>query len=278
MSLFSVKNNKTLLIAFSIAALSMLSGAETPLSAADASDPIATANAAIGRNIPDYTLIDQDNKGFSLKALKGRPVVISYIYTSCPHVCSNITGRLKQAFAIAKLKSGRDFTALSIGFDPEHDTPEVLKSFGSRFTNDFKAWRFATADQKTIQAVTKELGFYYEKLPDGDFDHINLTTVVGREGTIIKQVYGMNFNQEELVNAIGLASGSGQEIAASFLNPSGIIDKVILFCYRYDEVSGVYRLNFGAIAALTLGSALQFATLVWIAYKLFGRGNQNSPT
>ncbi|MEK6531389.1 MAG: SCO family protein [Deltaproteobacteria bacterium] len=260
--------SKNTLIAFVVSLVALISGPATPLWA---SDPVATANAAIGKKIPGYTLIDQDNNALPLKGLMGRPLVISYIYTSCPHVCSNITGRLKQAFAIAKMKSGGDFTALSIGFDPDHDTPSVLKSFGARFTDDFTKWRFATAGAKTIQALTKELGFYYERLPDGGFDHMNLTTVVGRDGTILKQVYGMNFNQEELVNAVVLASGSG--VASAFLNPSGIIDKVILFCYRYDEVSGIYRLNFGAIAALALGSALQGATLVWIVYKLFRRGS-----
>lgn len=261
--------SKNTLIAFAVSLVALI---PTPLWAAD---PVAAANAAIGRKMPDYTLIDQDNKALPLKGFRGRPLVISYIYTGCPHVCSNITGRLKQAFAIAKMKSGGDFTAISIGFDPEHDTPAVLKSFGARFTDDFTKWRFATADAKTIQALTKELGFYYERLPDGGFDHINLTTVVGRDGTILKQVYGMNFNQEELVNAISLASGSGT--ASAFLNPSGIIDKVILFCYRYDEVSGIYRLNLGAIAALALGSALQGATLIWIVYKLFRRSSPKVP-
>ncbi|MBI5287129.1 MAG: SCO family protein [Deltaproteobacteria bacterium] len=94
---------------------------------------IIKADGAVGRYVGDYTLIDQDGRGFKIKEFLDRPVVLSFIYTRCAHTCSTITAHLGSIFKEAEGFLGKGFYALTIGFDVENDTLEAMKAYGKRF-------------------------------------------------------------------------------------------------------------------------------------------------
>ena len=259
-----MRNFKTLALAASIALLFAAQAAYS--STRELSEATARVNESIGRQIGDHTLVDQDGREFGLKELAGRPVVISYVYTGCAHVCPAIVARLRGVFESSGGDFGTRFTALTIGFDAENDTPSAMRAYGKNFTDDFGAWRFAAADEQTIKALTGELGFYYEKRADGGFDHLNLVTVVSGEGKVAGQVFGTNFDREALMEAIRRSYEPG---APALTRPVGIIDRVKLFCYRYDENTGEYRLDFGAVTALTAVTATQLVVIGWIVRIIF---------
>ncbi|HBO83919.1 MAG TPA: hypothetical protein DD641_02855 [Deltaproteobacteria bacterium] len=165
--------------------------------AEDARERLVSAENAIGRRINNYKFIDQDRKEFELKEFFGKPFVVSFIYTSCPHICPAITGNLALAVKGAGSIS-KDFNVLTIGFDDVNDTPERMKAYGSMFTNDFVHWRFVTADKNTIEGIAREFGFYYRK--DGSFfDHMNMVSVVDSKGRIYRHIYGIDFKTEEVL-------------------------------------------------------------------------------
>lgn len=225
---------------------------------------------AVGREIGDYTLIDQEGKPFRIRELLDKPLIISLIYTGCGPVCPTITTHLQDAFRVAGPDFGTKFRALTISFDVENDRPARMKEYGRNFTDDFAKWRFAAADQKTIDRITKDLGFYYKKLATG-FDHINMVTIVDQKGRIYQQVYGFDFKPEDVLDPV---YQSMKLIKAPQSRSLSLTDKITLFCYKYDETTGRYRLDYGLLITLGVGSLFQVATMGVIIYLVWGKKNR----
>lgn len=222
------------------------------------------AEAAVGRRIGDFTLVNQHGESFTVKGMLDKPLVVSYIYTHCPHICPTIMANLKSTFGQAGADFGNRFRSLTIGFDVENDTPQALHEYGRHFTDDFSAWSFATAGQDTIDALTDEFGFYYEEKPGGGFDHLNLVTVINTDGRIFTQVYGTDFDQDRLLGSVRRAIAGKERLT----NPTSLINRVKLFCYRYDETTGTYKLDYGAVFTLVMVSIFNAATIGWIIYAI----------
>ncbi len=225
------------------------------------------ANNAVGRKIGDYTLTDQDGKKFSIREFQGKPYVLSLIYTTCGHECPTIIMHLQEAFKKAGGDFGAKFNALTIGFNPERDTPEQLRRYGKSFTNDFSKWRFAAADKKTIEGLARDLGFYYNKIDEG-FDHINMVTIVDKEGKIYKQIYGLDFKPVEILEPLSQSINMVKPVVSK---PLSIIERIKLFCYKYDEATGKYKLDYGLLITASIGAVLQIATMGWFIYLLWGK-------
>lgn len=213
-------------------------------------DALKLANNAIGRNIGDYTLTDQNGKSFGLKELKGKPFIISFIYTDCGHICPTITMNLGKAIKEAGRDFGSKFHALTIGFDVEKDTPQRMNEYGRSFTSDFKNWRFATSDKDTIGRITNDFGFYYKKI-QGGFDHLNVITIVDAKGRIYKHVYGLDVTHKEILDPIykSMQTGGGELLNNEYsgLDWSDVLNKIKLFCYTYDESTGTYKLSYALL-------------------------------
>ncbi|MBI3397952.1 MAG: SCO family protein [Deltaproteobacteria bacterium] len=240
------------------------------LTAKDEETAIKLSNKVIGNYLGEYTLIDQDGKNFRLKEFLGKPLLISFIYTSCGHICPTITMNLKKAIKEAGRDFGVKFNAIIIGFDVENDTPQRMKEYGSNFTDDFKNWRFAAANKETIDKLAKDIGFYYRKV-EGGFDHLNFVTVVDKDGKIYKQVYGMDFKPQDILQPV-YQSLSPQK-SGFIAQPSGIIGKLLLFCYKYDEATGTYKLDYGMLIPMIIGPIFSIGVMISLIIYLF-RGSE----
>ncbi|MDD5435600.1 MAG: hypothetical protein PH343_09250, partial [Nitrospira sp.] len=53
-----------------------------------------------------------------------------------------------------------------------------------------------------------------------------------------------------------------------------VVDRLKLFCYKYDESTGQYRLDYGSIITLSIGAILQGATIIWIIVYIWGKGKK----
>lgn len=198
---------------------------------------IAIAESAVGRRVGDYSFIDQDGKPFNLNELKGRPYIVSFNYTSCTTACPLIASSLAIAVRKARKELGEGFAVVTIGFDWKRDTPERMKEYGLRFTKDFRQWKFLSGDTVTIEAVTRDLGFYYERAGDG-FDHLNMVTIVDKEGRVYKQVYGMAIPPGDIIGPL-------KEIIRGRKDPSffgslwtSFSRNLKLICSRYNPATG----------------------------------------
>jgi protein SCO1/2 len=222
--------------------------AQTPASR-DAT-ALTTSQAAIGRQLDDYDFFDQRGQALRLSSLRGKPLVLSLVYTSCFQVCSGLTVHLRDVTKVARRALGSDsFTVLTVGFDTPNDTPERMQLYARERGADIPGWIFASTDAATIERLTRDIGFTYRNSPKG-FDHITQTTVVDRAGRVMLQVYGESFDAPTLVEPLKRLL-RGQELERGTF--AGLVRSVELFCTIYDPASGRYRFDYSIVADALAG-------------------------
>jgi protein SCO1 len=132
---------------------------------------------------PEFTLTKQDGKRFALKDLRGKVLVITFIYASCTDTCPLLTAKM----ARMQDRLGSDFGPkvyfLSITVDSDRDTPEVLKRYAEAYKANLAGWAFLTGTPGEIRDVAKRYGIYYKKNTRGDVDHTFLTSLVDQSGS-----------------------------------------------------------------------------------------------
>ncbi|MBI5892340.1 MAG: SCO family protein [Deltaproteobacteria bacterium] len=227
---------------------------------------LGKAEEAVGRKIGDYTLTNQDGERFHLNSLLDKPLIVSFVYTTCDYACPMITQHLQAAVKEAGRDFGKKFRIVTVSFDPE-DTSESVRKFGGNFTNDFKNWLFATADKETIANLVKDVGLSYTKTGSG-YQHINLFTIVDTKGTVYKQVYGIDFKPKAVLKTIDMAV----EQKRLWVHFANIFDTIKSVCYTYDANTGRYVPNFAMLIPIILGVTTLSAIVFLFVYML--RGNR----
>lgn len=162
---------------------------------------------ALGADVPDFTLVNQDGKKISFKQYRGGPLVLTFIYTRCPlpdycPLMSQNFAKVKAAVdANAKLKAKTHL--LSISVDPEYDKPQVLKTYGAGYVGkpDFKQWEFAAGTPDEVKKVAEFFGLQY--WPEKDqIIHGLRTAIVGPDGKVVKVYRGNEWKPEEIVQEL----------------------------------------------------------------------------
>jgi protein SCO1/2 len=160
--------------------------------------PKPEALPAIGP-APAFTLTAQDERRLSLADLRGKVVVLTFIYTACADTCPLLTAKM----AALQGRLGADFGArvffVSVTVDPERDTPAVLKGYGVTHGARFDGWAFLTGTPAEIRDVGKRYGIFAKKTARGDVDHTFLTSVIDPRGVLRVQYMGVRFDPAELL-------------------------------------------------------------------------------
>ncbi|MET0621930.1 MAG: SCO family protein [Pyrinomonadaceae bacterium] len=157
-----------------------------------------------GDEIPDVKLVNQDGRPFNTRGLKGRAVVVTFIYTRCPlpDQCPLLSANFAQLNAAlasdaALRKSAR---LLSVTLDPEYDKPEVLKSYGATYAGGkFDGWDFATGDPAEVRRFAEFFGLVYQA-EGGQVTHSLRTAVVTPDGKLYKIYRGNEWKPEEVLS------------------------------------------------------------------------------
>jgi protein SCO1 len=160
---------------------------------------LAAKPLEVGARVPDFTLIDQTKQRVSLSSLAGKVLVLNFIYTRCalPQFClrvSNNFGVLQKRF---QKELGKDVVLLTMTFDPQRDTPEVLAEYASQWKADPKTWHFLTGPVADVRKVCALFGVEY--FPDeGLMNHSLRTAVIDRRGTLVASIEGNTYSPEQL--------------------------------------------------------------------------------
>lgn len=138
------------------------------------------------QRLPDMRLVDQDGAPFSLGAYRGRTVLVDFIYTRCPTVCSERGDDFANALRLIKATaSGAPVDLLSISFDLRHDDREALRLYGERFGATAPHWRIAApADAQQLAELLRSFGVVV--IPDGmgGFVHNAAVYVIDARGRL----------------------------------------------------------------------------------------------
>jgi protein SCO1/2 len=146
---------------------------------------------------PEFTLISQDGAPVSLGDYRGKVVVVTFIFTSCPDTCPLLTAKMAQVQDELGSNFGTKIAFVSITVDPERDTPEVLKQYAQNFGANLNGWTFLTGDPAALREVERSYGLFAAKALDGNVDHTFLTSIVDRQGTLRVQYLGVRFDPQE---------------------------------------------------------------------------------
>jgi protein SCO1/2 len=158
----------------------------------------------IGDAIPDGAFIDQDNRRRAISDWAGAPFVLTFIYTRCP--LPTFCPLMSQNFATLQRRLSDD-TALrghvkliSVSFDPDDDTPQVLAAYAARLKANPAIWTFLTGDRNTVERFAGKLGVSVMRTPDETSLTHNLRTfLVGADGRIAQIYSGSDWTPETVL-------------------------------------------------------------------------------
>lgn len=134
--------------------------AMTPASEQNTHFSEAPQNARWGdAYLPNLPVIDQDGNRYRFydDLIKGRKVVVNFVFTSCSAICPLTMARMAQLYEKLGDIAGSDVRFYSITVDPEHDDPAALKLFAQAYKLDPK-WRLLTGDPAHLQIIRDKLG------------------------------------------------------------------------------------------------------------------------
>lgn len=220
---------------------------------------VERSQRAIGTAVGDHAFRDAAGKPTRLTDLRGRPVLVSFVYTGCSQVCPTTTRFLARAVneADRMLGPGR-YAVVTIGFNFPYDTPETMRAFARQQGIDRGDWHFLSpGSAQAIEAVTRELGFSYAASAGG-FDHLTQVTLLDREGRVAAQVYGEDFDVPMLV---GPLKALLTDAPLPELTVAHVVERVRLLCTVYDPRTGRYRLDYRLVIELLTGTSIVIAVL-----------------
>jgi protein SCO1/2 len=247
-----------LVLSFALLLAPATASARAPISGEDA---LARGEAAIGRILPDLVLVDSEGEPVALAELRGRPLLVSFVYTGCSTVCPALVQNLYPAVAEAQRTLGSEaFLTLTVGFDSRNDRPERLRSFARAQGVDLPNWRFVSADQPTIDRLADTLGFAYWPAAGG-FDHMALVSVIDRDGRLYRQIYGGVFSTPQIVEPLkDVVLGRDRPI----LSLPALVDRIRWFCTVYDPRADRYSFSYAFFIGIVVGGATLSGVLVWM--------------
>lgn len=224
----------------------------SPVAQADqAGDALAVSEGAIGRGLPDLRFTDTRGKSIQLSSLRGKPMLLTLIYTGCADVCPAIIENLAPAVRVAEDALGAgSFKAVVVGFDTRHDTPDRMRAFAHQHGAGGDDWLFLSADQTSLDKLSEAVGFSYFSSAGG-FEHMAQVSVIDASGVVYRQVYGSSFTPPQIVEPLKDVV-FGRE--RSLLSVTSIIDKVKLFCTVYNPNTGRYYFNYSLFASIVIGA------------------------
>lgn len=231
----------------------------------DPKDALGYSQAALGNRLGDYTLRDTSGAPVQLATYRGKPLIVSFVYTGCFEVCPATTQFLKAAVAEAQRVVGKDaFNIVTVGFNVPFDTPAAMRDFQRRQGVDLANWQFLAIDAPTLDGFARDVGFVWMPVAGG-FDHLTQVTLVDPKGRVVRQVYGESFELPMLVAPLRqLVTGSQPPVQ----DLGNILERLRILCTVYDARTGRYRLDYALFIELfagftMLGGTAWYLTSEW---------------
>jgi protein SCO1/2 len=211
-----------------------------------------------GARVPlDAEFVDADGERMRLGDCFGElPVILHLVYYECPMLCKLSSDGLLSTLSVLPLKPGKDFTIVTISFDPR-EGPKLSASArdmaiarcGKEAVDN--GWHFLTGDEASINAVTEAVGFRYEWDENTkQYAHAAGLFVLTKNGTLSRYIGGINFAPRDLRFAL---------VEASDGKVGTFTDQVLMLCYMYNPSVGRY--GFAIITIIRAAGILTVVTL-----------------
>jgi len=233
--------------------------------AAAAVEPVLPQNRGIdieehlGAAIPlDATFTDEAGKPVQLKSFfqGDRPVILALVYYTCPSLCNLTLNGMKVGFEDLSLKLGKDYQVVTISINPS-ETAELAAAKKQTYVEDIDqpgaaaGWRWLVGQKAEIDRVADAVGFRYRyDAADKQYLHASAIYAISPTGKISRYLYGIAFQPKDLKLAL---------VEASEGKVGSTLDRLILYCHRYDAVT--HRYTLAAMNVMRLGGVVTMLLL-----------------
>lgn len=229
--------------------------------------PVDVSEAQIVERLGQRISIEQlqftDEQGEPVKLSqyfnRGKPVVVAFVYYECPSLCTLVLNGMVRALKDLSWTMGDEFELVTVSMDHE-EGPELaamkkeayLKQYGR--LEGAKGWHFLTGAESQVRQFANELGFGFKFVEDTrEYAHSAGLFVLTPDATISRVLYGVEFSSRDL--RLSLVEAGQGKIGT-------IMDRVMMFCYRYDPSAKGYALQ--ALRVVQAGGA--FTLLIFGGY------------
>jgi protein SCO1/2 len=169
-----------------------------------------------GETVPDFHFLNQSGRMISLAQFRGKVVLLTFIYTRCP--LPNYCVRMSRNFAKidkALEKEPKLYARthlLSISFDPEYDTPKVLRSYGGAYTGlytkeTFRHWEFVAPPESELKKVLLFFDIGITPVGSQTITHSLSTVVIAPDGKLYKWYPGNEWKPEQVLGDVAHLEG-----------------------------------------------------------------------
>lgn len=135
----------------------------------------------------EAALTSQSGVAHGLDVYEGHPVLVTMFYGSCPAACPLLIDTLRAVERATPPTQQERLRVLMISIDPQHDTVQSLQELAKTRHVDPSRWTLARTDATTVRRIAAVLNVQYRQLPDGNFNHSSVITLLSPQGEIVKQ-------------------------------------------------------------------------------------------
>jgi protein SCO1/2 len=150
---------------------------------------------AVIQKAPDFTLTDQAGKPLRSAELRGKVLLVSFVFTTCSGNCPATTHRMglvQRELKAAGLLKGDRVRLLSITLDPKRDTQEVLRGYMWLYDADPASWSFLTGAPEEVAKVVAAWGMWARPSANAQLDHPSRVFLVDPRGHV-REIYNLDF-------------------------------------------------------------------------------------
>lgn len=184
------------------------------------------------------TVIDETGNRVQLASFFGaRPVILIMAYYECPMLCTQVINGVFGSLKAVPFTAGKDYDVVIVSINP-HEKPALAAQKKNAYLTSYhltehaSGYHFLTADEASIEQITKDVGFRYtyDTLTQ-QYAHASGIMIATPEGKLSRYFYGIEYAPIDM--KLGLMDASNRKIGS-------IVDQVQLFCYHYDARNGKY--------------------------------------
>ena len=159
-----------------------------------------------GDQVPDFSLVNEENERIHLSDWRGKVVVMTFIYTRCPlpDYCILMSSRFSKIQKSLQSDSTLDgrWHLLTISFDPKSDTPRRLREYGKAYGADFSLWSFGTDSLDSIGQLCSRFQQAFWDDDGGLISHNLVTAVIDPSKKLYKVYIGNRWRPEDIVEEV----------------------------------------------------------------------------
>lgn len=218
----------------------------------------------LGQVVTLNDLTFRNEQGESVKLAryfeKKKPVLLVLVYYQCPNLCGLVFNGLLTSLKEFKWTAGKEFEIVTVSIDPR-EGPELSRSKKETLISAYgrkeaeAGWHFLTGEESQIKNLASQVGFGYRYIDqEKQFAHSAALFVLTPLGKISRYLYGVQFAEKDLRLAL---------LEASEGRVGTVIDRFLLFCYRYDPQSRSYSLVLTRVMQAAAGGTVLMTGLVF---------------